>query len=128
MKISDTPAGAASKAEKGMRQIIGKKYGDSFPDPLLMSVAVDLSSRNIGACVVLDKGAVTRLRPDGGGGLVAFDPDAPPPGPPPGGARRVPAGPDAKGPTGAKGAKGGGKAKGVGPGSGKRPSGRRPKP
>jgi hypothetical protein len=122
MKISDTPAGAASKAEKGMRQIIGKKYGDSFPDPLLMSVAVDLSSRNIGACVVLDKGAVTRLRPDGRGGLGAFDPDAPPPGLPPDGARRVPAGPGAKGP------KEGGKAKDIGPASGKRPSARRPKP
>lgn len=73
-KMSDTPAGAAVESENGMRQIIGRKYGDSYPDPILMSVAVDLSSRNIGACVILDKGTVTRLRPDGQGGLELFVP------------------------------------------------------
>jgi hypothetical protein len=69
MKISDNQSNAVSAAENGMRQILGRKFGDTYPDPILMSVAMDLSNRNIGACLILDKRIVTCLRPDGQGGM-----------------------------------------------------------
>jgi hypothetical protein len=100
LKTAGNGAGAGAAAREGLRQILEKGYGDPFPGPTLMSVAVDRRRRNIGCCIIQEKGEVTTLVPADGGGLAprasgsgleeAASPEA---GPGPAGSREDPRGP-----------------------------------
>jgi hypothetical protein len=100
LKTAGNGAGAGAAARKGFRQITEKGYGDPFPGPTLMSVAVDRRRRNIGCCIIEEKGAVTTLVPADGGGLaprasgsVREEASSPEAGPGGGGCREDPRGP-----------------------------------
>jgi hypothetical protein len=75
IKVAENSAAAIAEAEGGVRQMLERAYGDSYRDPILISLAVDRERRNIGHCIILDKGSRTCLEPGGPGTLVAAVPD-----------------------------------------------------
>jgi hypothetical protein len=75
MKVAENSAAARAEAEGGVRQMLERAYGDSYRDPILISLAVDMERRNIGHCIILDKGSRTCLEPGGPGTLVAAGPE-----------------------------------------------------
>jgi hypothetical protein len=75
MKVAENPAAAKAEAEDGVRQMLERAYGDSYRDPILISLAVDMERRNIGHCIILENGSRTCLEPGGPGTLVAVGPE-----------------------------------------------------
>jgi hypothetical protein len=75
IKVAENSAAARAEAEGGVRQMLEKAYGDSYRDPILISLAVDMERRNIGHCIILENGARTHLEPGGPGTLVAVGPE-----------------------------------------------------
>ncbi|MDR1086247.1 MAG: ATP-binding protein [Deltaproteobacteria bacterium] len=70
MKIAKDSPAALKSAQAGLTQIRSNNYGGASKKPILISLAVDLEARNIGACVfekngqtsVLDSQDLLRLR------------------------------------------------------------------
>ncbi|MDR1086262.1 MAG: ATP-binding protein [Deltaproteobacteria bacterium] len=70
MKIAKDSPAALKSAQAGLTQIRSRKYGGASKNPILISLAVDLEERNIGACIfvkngqtyVLDSQDLLRLR------------------------------------------------------------------
>jgi hypothetical protein len=67
MKTAENINGTLTAAKDGMRQIRDRGYGESFPNPILMSIAIDKERRNIGASVCEKNGIEeTYVRDDSG--------------------------------------------------------------
>ncbi|MDR1085477.1 MAG: PD-(D/E)XK nuclease domain-containing protein [Deltaproteobacteria bacterium] len=56
MKTAEDSPAALKSAQAGMTRIRGRDYGGASKNPILISLAVDLKARNIGACVFVKNG------------------------------------------------------------------------
>ncbi|MDR1110492.1 MAG: ATP-binding protein [Deltaproteobacteria bacterium] len=61
MKVVGKASEAESAAKRGMKQIIGTGYADSYDDPILLSLAVAEDTRNVAACVFVKEGRRGRI-------------------------------------------------------------------
>jgi hypothetical protein len=61
MKTAQSKSAALKAAHDGMAQILKRDYGGAHKNPILISLAVDLKERNIGACVFIKNGETTVL-------------------------------------------------------------------
>jgi AraC-like DNA-binding protein len=78
----DTPSSLAA-AEQGFEQILSRRYGDRYVDPVTIAIAFALDIRNIGSCIFREKGgAKTCLHNTGQGLLEPADACSEPDGPP----------------------------------------------
>jgi hypothetical protein len=61
LKTAQGARAALKAAREGMDQIRKRDYGGSYKNPILISMAVDLKVRTIGACVFVKNGETTVL-------------------------------------------------------------------